>query len=142
MGLTGECQNNIGLFYQSFLKQAHCVYVWAIMLISVPNIIFLTNFGALKEIKNKFTQKGQFFLQTQLIISSTQPAQQTDMHCHTHTHSTLTHAAGTSLHSTTPTNLSTPCMPDYQQSLTLSYAQPLYSFTRLIAAQGLGQLVC
>ena len=55
MGLTGECQNNIGLFYQSFLKQAHCVYVWAIMLISVPNIIFLTNFGALKEIKNKFT---------------------------------------------------------------------------------------
>ena len=118
MGLTGECQNNIGLFYQSFLKQAHCVYVWAIMLISVPNMNFL--------------------IQTQLIISSTQPAQQTDMHCHTHTHSTLTHAAGTSLHSTTPTNLSTPCMPDYQQSLTLSYAQPLYSFTRLIAAQGLG----
>ena len=91
MCFTGECKNNLGLFYQSFPKQAHCVYVWRIMLTSVPNIIFLTNFGALKEIKNQFTLKDQFFPQTQLIISSTQPAQQTDTHCHTYKHTAHSH---------------------------------------------------
>ena len=53
------------------------------------------------------------------------------LHCHS---STLTYAAGTRLHCTPPTNEPTPCIQDYQQSLTHSYALQLCSFTRLTVA--------
>ena len=52
-------------------------------------------------------------------------------------HSTLTHAAGTSFHSTSPSNEPTFTWSDYQQSLTSSRALQLRSFLWLAAAVAL-----
>ena len=66
------------------------------------------------------------------IFPPPQPATQTDTLRQRH-HSTLTHAIGTSLHCTPPTNTSTPCTQDFHQSLTPSYATTT-TFPRLIVA--------
>ena len=69
-------------------------------------------------------------LAVQIISATTQPAMQTDMH-HNHHYITFTHATGMSLHCTSPTKASTSGTPDHLQSLNLSYALQLCSFSRL-----------
>ena len=63
-----------------------------------------------------------------------QPSAQDDKR-HQSTHSTLPHTVGTSQHGTPPTNAPNPCMQDYLQSLTPSYALQLCSFPGHTAAQ-------
>ena len=69
-------------------------------------------------------------LAVQIKSGATLPAMQTDMH-HNHHYITFTHATGMSLHCTSPTKASTSGTPDHLQSLNLSYALQLCSFSRL-----------